>query len=167
MNRPVTTVRGEHSAHLPPTPVINGSADPCQAGAARHDAARIAKTKDLHDATREALAHAPDHRASDANEDGVGEEGGPCAGGRAGQCQQDAARDVQGVIPQGVGSEALGGHQVVGVRYRNFYIGWNYWITIQTVITQYIHCSALSYRRLLRKRKTLLSTKKNTPPKLL
>ena len=105
-------------------PIVNNGANPTQcddasacarqAGAPRQVPAHVEEAQDLHDATRQAVAHAPDHGASNPDEDGVGEEGGPGPGGGAGHGQQDAAGDVQGVVAQGIGGEALGGDEVVG-----------------------------------------------------
>ena len=75
---------------------------------------KLEEANDLHHATREAVAHAPDHGAANPDEDGVSEEGRPRAGGRTCEGQQDAAGDIERVVAQGVGSEALGRYQVVG-----------------------------------------------------
>ena len=89
-----------------------------QARTARQEAAHVEEANDLHDATREAVAHAPDHGAANPDEDGISEEGRPRAGGRTCEGQQDAAGDIERVVAQGVGSEVLGRDQVVGRRWR-------------------------------------------------
>ena len=107
-------MRGQ--AHgLPPHPQFSEeSASSRQARTARQEAAHVEEANDLHDATREAVTHAPDHGAANPDEDGVSEEGRPRAGGRTCEGQQDAAGDIERVVAQRVGSEALGGNQLVG-----------------------------------------------------
>lgn len=74
----------------------------------------VEEAHDLKKTAHKAVAHTPDHGESDADKDGVGQERRPRTRVCAGESQEDAAGGIQRVVAQRVGSEALGGDEVIG-----------------------------------------------------